>query len=104
MRNERLALLAIVAFLLGIGACDNSRTRIVGQWRAIGEPTGMVWEFFPDGTLLAGTTHGRYTFGDRDRIKIQTPSATFVHQIHFSDNQMTWQEAKGSTLRFERVK
>ena len=51
-----------------------------------------------------GSIRGRYTFGDRERIKIETPSGTAVYQIELSGDRMTLKDPRGSKLEFTRVK
>ncbi len=49
-------------------------------------------------------TPGKYTFGDGHRIKIQTPTATFVHQIEFVGDRMIWKAVDGTRTELTRVK
>ena len=37
----------------------------------------MIWEFSNDGSVLMGPNRGRYTFGDNNRIKIETLNRHF---------------------------
>jgi hypothetical protein len=64
----------------------------------------MVWKFSSDGSALIGTNRGRYTFGDNNRIKIETSIATSVYQIEFVGDKMTLKEPNGSKLVLTRVK
>ena len=63
----------------------------------------MVWEFSSNGSVLIGEMRGRYKFGDRDRIKIQTPFSTAVYQLKISTDQLVLQEPGGSKLEFTRI-
>ena len=102
-RPFRFSLLLVVV-LLAVGACDSSRKQIVGKWKA-GDPSGeVIWEFFSNGSLTTGGTQGRYSFGDGKRIKIQTPSATFVNQLEFQADRMIWTDQRGTRMEFTRVK
>ena len=64
----------------------------------------MIWEFSNDGSVLMGPNRGRYTFGDNNRIKIETSIATSVYQIELVGDKMTLKEPSGSKLVFTRVK
>ena len=86
--------------LFAIAGCGNSS--IIGKWRMAGS-NATVWEFFGNGVVLVGDLHGRYKFGDQDRIKIETPFATTVYQIKLSGDQMTLQEPGGSKLEFTKI-
>ena len=95
--------LLCVGLLFSLAACDRSRARIVGKWRVGNDANAMVWEFSPDGAVKAGETAGKNTFGDRSRLKIQTPSATFVYEIELTDDTMVWKEPSGARTELKRV-
>src|ERR1700757_2894406 len=100
--RARLPLLAASAVLpFVILGCGNSS--IVGKWRMSGADNQMVWEFSSNGSVLIGEMRGRYKFGDRDRIKIQTPFSTAVYQLKISTDQLVLQEPGGSKLEFTRI-
>jgi len=82
--------------------CGNSS--VVGKWRLMGGSNAILWEFSPNGVVLVGDVRGRYKFGDRDRIKIETPFATTVYQMKISGDRMILQELGGSRLEFTRIK
>src|SRR6476619_3336527 len=103
MRNLRLAHLALVALLLALPACDQSR-KIVGKWKVVGGSSEVVWEFFENGRLSAAGTPGKYSFGDGQRIKIQTPTATFVHHFEITGERMIWKALDGTRTELVRVK
>jgi len=103
MRNLRLCL-AAVALVFSLPGCDNSRSQIIGKWKVVGDSSDVVWEFFDNGAVSAGGRPGKYTFGDGRRIKIQTPAATFVHQIEFVGDRMIWKELNGTKTELTRVK
>ena len=86
--------------LFAIAGCGNSS--IIGKWRMVGSDA-TVWEFSTNGVVLVGDVHGRYKFGDQDRIKIETPFATTVYQMKLSGDQMTLQEPGGSKLEFTKI-
>ena len=104
MRKIAFFNLVAVACLLAATACDSSRKQIVGKWKSVGSANESVWEFFDNGTLSAGGAPGRYTFGDNNRIKIQTQSATFVHRLELKEDRMIWIDPTGSKLEFTRAK
>ena len=101
--NPNAAALLSAGLLFSLTACDRSRDRIVGKWQAASGANAMVWEFSPDGAVKAGETAGKYTFGDRSRLKIQTPSATFVYEIELTDDTMVWTEPSGARTELKRV-
>src|SRR6266487_4997425 len=102
-RRARLLLISASAILLLVMAgCGNSS--IVGNWRMSGAENQTVWEFSRNGSVLVGEVRGRYKFGDQDRIKIQTPSATTVYLVKLSSDQLVLQELGGSKLEFTRVR
>ena len=88
---------------MSLSACDNSRSRIVGKGKSIGE-TSMVWEFFENGSISMGAISGRYSFGDQKRVKIQTPQATSIYQLEFRDDRMILQDPSGARIEFTRAK
>jgi hypothetical protein len=87
-----------------MAGCGSSHDDIVGKWHATGDSSAMVWEFSKDGSVLMGSTRGRYSFGDRDRVKIQTPFGTSVYQMELSENRMILKDPNGSKLEFTRSK
>jgi hypothetical protein len=100
--KHRLRIIAAIALLLAMAGCGNST--IVGKWRMMGGSNATLWEFSSNGAVLVGDLRGKYEFGDRDRIKIQTPFATTVYQMKISGDRMTLQEPGGSKLEFTRIK
>jgi hypothetical protein len=85
-----------------MAGCGNPA--VVGKWRMSGGSDATVWEFFSNGSVLVGNVRGKYTFGDQDRIKIETPFATTVYQLKISGDQMVLQEPGGAKLEFARVR
>lgn len=99
----RLRLAVAFAVLLFIMAgCGNSS--IVGKWRLSGADNQIVWEFFSNGSVLAGDVRGRYKFGNQDQIKIETPFSTTVYVVNLSNDQLVLQDLAGSKLEFARVR
>jgi len=94
-------LLAIV--LCSIIGCDGSSS-IDGKWRNSADPSAIIWEFRKDGSVLIGNTRGKYSFGNDQRVKIETPFATSVYRIEFSRDQMILTDPNGSRLEFTKVK
>jgi hypothetical protein len=92
---------ASAVLLFVMAACGNSS--IVGKWRMSGTENQTVWEFSSNGSALLGEVHGRYKFGDQDRIKIETPFSTTVYQVKISTDQLVLQEPGGSKLEFTRI-
>src|SRR5689334_8468675 len=95
----KLTFAACVIILLWIvTGCGGASHQIVGTWRAGDDSNAMVWEFSSDGSVLMGTNRGRYSFGDNNRIKIQTSVATSVYQMELSGDKMTLKDPNGSKL------
>ena len=99
---RKLAVLGLSLCL--IAGCGGNARDIVGAWRASADPNAMVWEFSSDGSVLMGTNRGRYSFGDNNRIKIETSIATSVYQMELVGDKMTLTEPNGSKLVLTRVK
>ena len=97
-----MQIVAVATLLFAMAGCGNST--VVGKWRLMGGSDAILWEFSSNGAVLVGDVRGKYEFGDRDRIKIQTPFATTVYQMKISGDQMTLQEPGGSKLEFTRIK
>jgi hypothetical protein len=91
----------LVAAMIG---CGSARPDIVGKWRAGGDNGAMVWEFSTDGSVQMGSIRGRYSFGDRNRVKIETSSATSVYHIELAGDHMTLKDPSGSKLEFTRLR
>jgi hypothetical protein len=90
--------------LVTASGCGGPRRDVVGKWRVDGEGNTMVWEFAETGAVQIGSIRGRYSFGDRDRIKIETSGATSIYQLELSGDHLTLQDPRGSKLRFTRAK
>ena len=102
LRSRKLATLGLS--LCFIAGCGGNARGIVGTWRTSTDPNAMVWEFSSDGSVLMGTNRGRYSFGDNNRIKIETSIATSVYQMELVGDKMTLKEPNGSKLVLTRVK
>lgn len=103
LRRANLGLISASAVLLLVmTGCGNSS--IVGKWRMSGADNQTTWEFSNNGSVRVGEVSGRYKFGDRDRIKIETPFATTVYLVTLSSDQLVLQEPGGSKLEFTRMK
>jgi hypothetical protein len=101
-RKARLRIIILAVLLSAMAGCGNST--IVGKWRMSGGSNATVWEFSQNGSLLVGNVRSRYSFGDQDRIKIETPFAKTVYQIKISGDRMVLREPGGSKLEFTRLK
>ena len=97
-----MQIVAAATLLFAMPGCGSAT--ILGKWRLMGGTDAILWEFSSNGAVLVGDVRGKYEFGDRDRIKIQTPFATTVYQMKISGDQMTLQEPGGSKLEFTRIK
>ena len=87
-----------------ISGCGGVSHQIVGTWRAGDDSNAMLWQFSNDGSVLMGNNRGRYSFGDNNRIKIQTSIATSVYQMEVAGDKMTLKDPNGSKLVLTRVK
>ena len=99
--RPRLALSLLLFF--SIASCDNRKQQIIGKWQVEGGANPIVWEFSPNGAVRTGSTLGRYTFGDRGRLKIQTQFATFVYELELATDRMIWKEPNGSRTELKRL-
>ena len=85
-----------------VAGCEHSS--IIGKWRMSGGANATVWEFSSNGVVVVVDVHGRYKFGDQDRIKIETLFATTVYQMKVSGDRMVLQEPDGPKLEFTRIR
>ena len=102
--KSRWVLVASAVVLSAMAGCGRSHHDIVGKWRAAGGPSATVWEFSKDGSVLMGSARGKYSLGDRDRVKIETRFGTLVYQMEFSADRMILKDPNGSKLEFTRSK
>jgi hypothetical protein len=96
--------LAVLLIALGLPGCGRSSDDIIGKWRATGDSSAVVWEFSKDGSVLMGSTRGKYSFGDNDRFKIQTSFGTSVYQMELSKDHLMLRDSSGSRLEFTKLK
>ena len=102
-RNQSwFGIIALAILLCAIAGCGGPSRDIVGKWRT-SDGGAMVWEFSKNGSVLIGSTRGRYIL-DRNRVKIETPFATSIYQMAFSGDRMTLKDPNGSKLEFTRIK
>jgi hypothetical protein len=101
-RKAWLRIITLAVLLSAMAGCGNPT--IIGKWRMSGGSNATVWEFSQNGSLLVGNVRSRYSFGDQDRIKIETPFAKTVYQIEISGDRMVLREPGGSKLEFTRLK
>lgn len=97
-------ILASALFLCALAGCGSAQNNILGKWSTAGDSSAMVWEFSKDGSVVMGGTRGKYSFGDNERVKIQTPFGTSVYQMEFAGDQMTLKDPTGSRLVFKKQK
>lgn len=95
---------AIVALLLAFVGCHSTQHEIVGKWKVTSDTSELVWNFAADKSVTSGDMRGRYSFGDQNRIKIETPFATFVYQVELNGDDMTWKAPNGTKTDLTRVK
>lgn len=106
MRTEKappLVAIAVVTVVAFFAACDGPTSQVAGRWKSADASNPLVWEFSRNGNVLVGSEPGRYTFGDGNRMKIQTRSATFVHEVEFAHDRMIWKQSNGSKTEFVRA-
>lgn len=102
--KKQLSILIVLAALFALASCDRGQKQIIGKWKLNGSSGEVVWEFFDNGSLSAAGRSGRYSFGAGKRIKVQTPTATFVNQVKLEGDRMIWHAPDGSKQEFTRVK
>ena len=100
----QLRLLIGAVSLSLLAACGGPASDIVGKWRTSSGPDAVVWEFAANGLVTIGSTRGKYSFGDSQRIKIQTPFEKSVYEVTIIRDHMTFRESSGSRLEFDRIK
>ncbi len=105
MRTLNFLPRVIMTVALGavLAACDGRTSQVAGRWKSADASNPLVWEFTRNGNVLVGSEPGRYTFGDGNRMKIQTRLATFVHEVEFSHDRMIWKQPNGSKTEFVRA-
>ena len=102
-RRTQWAFIAFAFLLCVMGGCGGPSREIVGRWRTA-DAAAIVWEFSSNGSVVVGKDKGRYSFGDQNRIKIETPFAKSVYQIEILGDRMTLRAPSGLKLEFTRVK
>jgi hypothetical protein len=101
--KSRLVIIACAVLLGTFAGCGGPSRDIVGKWSMSQDANAVAWEFSKNGSVLIGTTRGKYSFGDNHRIKIETPFATSVYQMEFSGDRMILREPNGPKLEFKRI-
>ena len=101
--KDRLTIIALAVVLCAPAGCGGPARAIAGKWR-MSDSSATVWEFSENGSVLIGSTQGRYRFGGYDRIKIETPFAISLYQIEFSGDRMILRPPQGSKLEFTKVR
>jgi hypothetical protein len=102
--RQKSRLMIIASAVLLLVGCQDRHGGIVGQWRAAGDANALVWDFSKDGSVLMGRIRGRYSLGNQQRLKIETPFATSVYQMELSAERMILREPNGSKLEFTRLR
>ena len=100
---RRACATALAVLLFAGTGCGGAKQPIVGKWRTGSESNSITWEFLENGAALSGNVRGKYTLGDQNRVKIQTPHATFVYQLEFAGDRMIWVDPKGTRMELTRV-
>lgn len=102
--KSRWGVLGVALLIFAIAGCGGPSSKIVGKWRTGEEANVMVWEFAKNRSVSMGDVRGRYSFGDQNRVKIETPFAISIYQMEFSGDQMTLRDPNGSKLVFTRIR
>jgi hypothetical protein len=69
-----------------ISVFSNPEKEIIGKWE---DENGLIYEFFPDGTISNNGIAGKYSFPDNTHIKIEYLGMTIVHEYNLSNNILT---------------
>ena len=69
-----------------------------------GDANALVWEFSQNGSVVIASDKGRYSFGDNNRVKIETPFAKSVYQMELSGDRLILKDPNGSKLEFTRIR
>jgi hypothetical protein len=101
---SRLVIITFAVLVCAMGGCGGHSRDIVGKWRMSQDANAIAWEFSKNGSVLIGNTRGRYSFGDNNRVKIETPFATSVYQMEFREDRMILREPNGSKLEFIKMR
>lgn len=104
LNRHQLRLLISAVLLSALTACGGPSREIVGKWRTSSDANAVVWEFASNGLVTIGSTRGKYSFGDSQRIKIQTPFEKSVYEVTIVRDHMTFRESTGSRIEFDRIK
>ena len=99
-----LATIFALLCLVTLAGCSGPSREIVGKWSTSADANAMVWEFNENGTVMQGSTRCRYSFGDNNRLKIETPFATSVYAMQLAGDKLTLTDSHGTPLSFTRVK
>jgi len=99
-----MVVIGLMSVILGITCCSDARRHFAGKWRSNKDANSTVWEFREDGGISMGSIQGRYSLGDRDRIKIETGSSTALYELSLAGDQMTLTDPRGTKLELVRVK
>jgi hypothetical protein len=103
-KTRFLLLAAFLSLMIGLSGCGNAKRDLVGKWRFNSDANSAIWEFRDNGGVIMGSIQGRYSLGDRDRIKIETGSSTAVYELSLAGDQMTLKDPRGTKLELVRVK
>jgi hypothetical protein len=101
---SRPVIITVAVLVCAMSGCGGHSRDIVGKWRMSQDATATAWEFSKNGSVLIGNTRGKYTFGDNNRVKIETPFATSVYQMEFGGDRMILREPNGSKLEFIKIR
>ncbi len=107
MRKRRaifVSLTSAALLLCILTGCGGPTKPIVGKWKTTVDASESTWEFSGNGALTQDGAPGRYSFGDSERIKIQTQTATFAYRIEIKGDAMIWIATNGARTEFTRVK
>ena len=100
--SGRLALsLLVTAFVFS--ACDGPSTQILGRWKSTEAANPLVWEFARGRNVQVGDEPGLYTLNGQNRLQIRTKSATFVYDVEFKPDRMTWRQPNGAAMEVVRT-
>ena len=100
--------LTIAVILSSLVSCSPKlEDAVVGKWSMVGGTERM--ELLKDGTIifyghLGDSVSGKYTFVDRDRMRVVVGGHGVMATVAVSGDELFWTEPCGSVIQYKREK